>query len=50
MVIDKWEDLNDIFDNINLIPFRKSYRTTDEIMKVANVISSYLNFQLIKFI
>lgn len=37
--IDSWDEVNMIIDNCELITFRKSYRTTDEIMMVANCVS-----------
>ena len=37
--INSWSDINSIFPNIEKIDFKKSYRTTDQIMTVANSIS-----------
>lgn len=37
--IDSWDDVKDVFPNAELMTFRKSYRTTDQIMNVANAVS-----------
>ena len=34
-----WDDVKDVFPNAELMTFRKSYRTTDQIMAVANAVS-----------
>lgn len=41
--IHSWQEVSNIFENTEILFFNKSYRTTDEIMKVANVISKKLN-------
>ena len=43
--IDAWEAVQKIFDNCELISFNKSYRTTDEIMSVANEVSMHLDIE-----
>lgn len=43
--IDSWNEVMNIFDNCELLSFNKSYRTTDEIMTVANSISEILNIE-----
>lgn len=43
--IDSWDDLNEIFTDTKFIPFKKSYRTTDEIMGIANQVSKHLNLE-----
>ena len=40
--IDSWQEVQDVFPNSELISFRKSYRTTDEIMSIANSVAEYL--------
>lgn len=43
--IDSWDEVRDVLGNCELISFRKSYRTTDEIMTVANSIAESLNLE-----
>lgn len=37
--IDSWDDVSKVIPDAELIPFKKSYRTTDQIMSVANSVS-----------
>lgn len=41
--IDNWDEILNIFDDINLIKLNKSYRTTDQIIKEANKLSKLLS-------
>lgn len=40
--IDSWNDIKDIFPESELMTFKKSYRTTDQIMTVANSVSEII--------
>lgn len=43
--IDSWNDVLKIFNNCELLEFRKSYRTTDEIMNIANSVSESIGLK-----
>lgn len=44
--IDSWDEILNIFDDVNLIKLNKSYRTTDQIIKEANKISEILSAEV----
>ena len=41
--IDTWDDVDNVITGVEVVNFNKSYRTTDEIMSVANKIAKHLN-------
>jgi len=43
--IDSWEEVSRILGNTEILSFNKSYRTTDEIMNVANSISEHIGIE-----
>lgn len=42
--IDSWDEVRDVLGECELLSFKKSYRTTDEIMTVANSVAESLKF------
>ncbi len=41
--VNTWQDVDKVINGVDIVNFNKSYRTTDEIMSVANKIAKHLN-------